>query len=110
MPVTLQNFLLFFQVVSKDAAVSTSALAQLDELIKDQAKVVLLSERMDQLLISCCMQYRHVLNNKLRTDNANTREVLRLFQVNILCAILQNLVSLFQLHFTMLVGYFVLVC
>jgi hypothetical protein len=67
--------------MSKDATLCTTALAQLDELIKDKEKVVLLGERMDQLLISCYMQYRHVLNNKLRTDNANPKEVLRLFQV-----------------------------
>jgi hypothetical protein len=70
--------------MSKDATLCTTALAQLDELIKDKEKVVLLGERMDQLLISCYMQYRHVLNNKLRTDNANPKEVLRLFQVLIL--------------------------
>ena len=73
--------MLVLQVMSKDAALCTSALAQLDELIKDKEKVILLGERMDQLLISCYMQYRHVLNNKLRTDNANPKEVLRLFQV-----------------------------
>jgi hypothetical protein len=36
---------------------------------------------MDSLMVSCYMQYRHVLYNKLRTDNANPKEVLRLFQV-----------------------------
>ena len=37
---------------------------------------------MDQLLTACYMQYRHVLNNKMRTDNAasNAKEVTRLFQ------------------------------
>jgi len=67
--------------MSKDATLCISALVQLDELIKDREKVILLGERMDQLLISCYMQYRHVLNNKLRTDNANPKEMMRLFQV-----------------------------
>merc|ERR1712012_464548 len=42
----------------------------------------MLSSRMDQLLTACYMQYRHVLNNKMRTDNAasNAKEVMRLFQ------------------------------
>ena len=35
---------------------------------------------MDQLLTACYMQYRHVLNNKMRTDNCNAKEVMRLFQ------------------------------
>jgi len=68
------------QIMSKDATACTSALAQLDELIKDKDKVILLGERMDPLLVSCYMQYRHVLYNKPRTDNANPKEVLRLFQ------------------------------
>jgi hypothetical protein len=75
------NLKLKFQIMSKDATACTSALAQLDELIKDKDKVILLGERMDPLLVSCYMQYRHVLYNKLRTDNANPKEVLRLFQV-----------------------------
>ena len=51
-------------------------------IIKDDEKVVLLGSRMDQLLTACYMQYRHVLNNKMRTDNAasNAKEVMRLFQ------------------------------
>ena len=67
--------------MSKDATASTSALAQIDELIKDKEKVILLGERMDQLLISCYMQYKHVLQNKIRADNANPKEILRLLQV-----------------------------
>ena len=73
------------QVFNKDASTCISALSQLDEFIKDEEKVVLLGtgKRMDQLLTACYMQYRHVLNNKMRTDNAasNAKEVMRLFQV-----------------------------
>merc|ERR1719189_810018 len=70
------------QVFSKDASACISALSQLDEFIKDDEKVSLLGSRMDQLLTACYMQYRHVLNNKMRTDNAasNAKEVMRLFQ------------------------------
>merc|ERR1711971_326541 len=70
------------QVFSKDASACISALSQLDEFIKDDEKVALLGSRMDQLLTACYMQYRHVLNNKMRTDNAasNAKEVMRLFQ------------------------------
>ena len=62
---------------NKDASTCISALSQLDEFIKDDEKVPLLSSRMDQLLTACYMQYRHVLNNKMRTDNAasNAKEV-----------------------------------
>ena len=44
---------------------------------KDDDKVALLGSRMDQLLTACYMQYRHVLHNKMRTDNAasNAKEV-----------------------------------
>jgi len=38
------------QIMSKDAAASTLALSQIDELIKDKEKVVLLAERIDQVL------------------------------------------------------------
>ena len=70
------------QVFNKDASACILALSQLDEFIKDDEKVVLLGSRMDQLLTACYMQYRHVLNNKMRTDNAasNAKEVMRLFQ------------------------------
>merc|ERR1719189_3217260 len=70
------------QVFNKDASACISALSQLDEFIKDDEKVSLLGSRMDQLLTACYMQYRHVLNNKMRTDNAasNAKEVMRLFQ------------------------------
>ena len=70
------------QVFNKDASACISALSQLDEFIKDDEKVQMLGSRMDQLLTACYMQYRHVLNNKMRTDNAasNAKEVMRLFQ------------------------------
>lgn len=70
------------QVFNKDASACIVALSQLDEFIKDDDKVPLLGSRMDQLLTACYMQYRHVLNNKMRTDNAasNAKEVMRLFQ------------------------------
>ena len=70
------------QVFNKDAAACVEALGALDEFIKDEEKVQMLSTRMDQLLTACYMQYRHVLNNKLRTDNAaaNAKVVMRLFQ------------------------------
>jgi len=42
-----------------------SALGQLDELFKDKDKWVLMSDRVDQLLVACYMQYRNVLNNKM---------------------------------------------
>ncbi len=70
------------QVLSKDASQCISALSQLDELVKDSEKVVLLASRMDQLLTACYMQYRHILTQKMRTDNAasNAKEVMKLFQ------------------------------
>lgn len=68
------------QVFNKDASTCISALSQLDEFLKDEEKVPLLGSRMDQLLTACYMQYRHVLNNKMRTDNCNAKEVMRLFQ------------------------------
>lgn len=85
-----------FQIMSKDATTCTSALAQLDELIKDKDKVVLLGERMDPLLVSCYMQLRDVLYIKLRMDNANPKEVLRLFQVRQLARSLDHLILLYR--------------
>ena len=68
------------QVMNPDSATCIGALRQLDELIKDKEKVQLMSQRMDQLLSGCFMQYRHVLQNTMRTDNCDPAEVMRVFQ------------------------------
>ena len=46
------------QIMSQDSTTCIGALRQLDELIKDKEKVQLMSQRMDQLLSGCYMQYR----------------------------------------------------
>lgn len=70
------------QILNQDAAVCISALKQIDDIIKDSEKVKLLGagQRMDQLLQACYMQFRNVLYTKMRTDNRDMGEVMRLFQ------------------------------
>ena len=78
---------------------SLAALGQLDELMKDNEKVTysffsclktvhlptipncdafqveLLGPAIDHLFSMCCMQYRYVLQTKMKVDNANGKEV-----------------------------------
>ncbi len=68
------------QIFNQDTQTCISALAQLDELMKDSEKVQLLESRMDQLLVSCSMQYRYVLHDKMRDESFDPVEVLKLFQ------------------------------
>eukprot|EP00095_Tigriopus_kingsejongensis_P001503 maker-scaffold1086_size63525-snap-gene-0.14 protein:Tk01503 transcript:maker-scaffold1086_size63525-snap-gene-0.14-mRNA-1 annotation:"microtubule associated protein" len=68
------------QIFNQDTEVCIGALVQLDELIKDAEKVELLGKRMDQLLVSCYMQYRYVLHTKMKTDNFDPKDVMRIFQ------------------------------
>ena len=75
------------KIYNQDSSACLAALKELDELIKDHEKVQLLGQRMDQLLTSCYMQYRHILNTKLKTDNSNSNnnpdnnnETMRLLQ------------------------------
>jgi len=68
------------QVYSTDSQVSIAALGQLDELMKDNEKVELLGPCIDHLFSMCCLQYRFVLQTKMKVDNANGKEVMRLLQ------------------------------
>lgn len=68
------------QIFNQDTQTSISALAQLDELMKDTDKVDLLGSCIDHLFSMCCMQYRYVLCTKMKMDNANGKEVMRLLQ------------------------------
>ena len=65
---------------TQDTSACLNALTQLDEVIKDDEKVVLLGDRMDQLLTACWTQYRHVLNTKMAADYYNVKDVTRLLQ------------------------------
>ena len=49
------------QVFTTDTQTSISALAELDELMKDNEKVKLLENCIDHLFSMCCLQFRHVL-------------------------------------------------
>ena len=61
--------ILLSQVFSTNQTACLTALGQLDELFKDQHKWVLVSDRVDQLLMACYMQYRNVLNKKMSSAN-----------------------------------------
>ena len=49
------------QIFTTDTSISIQALADLDELMKDNEKVELLENCIDNLYTMCCMQFRHVL-------------------------------------------------
>ena len=68
------------QAFNTDVSLGVSALLQLEELIKDEEKLVLMVDRVDQLLVACYMQYRNVLNNKMSDWESNSSEPLKLFQ------------------------------
>ena len=68
------------QIFTPDTTASISALAELDELMKDNEKVELLQNCIDHLLSMCCMQYRHVLDTKMRVDNVNNKEIMKQLQ------------------------------
>ena len=68
------------QIFTPDTGASISALGELDELMKDNEKVELLHNCIDHLLSMCCMQFRHVLDTKMKVDNVNGKEILRQLQ------------------------------
>ena len=68
------------QIFTPDTSASIAALTELDELMKDNEKVELLHNCIDHLLSMCCMQYRHVLDTKMKVDNANNKEIMRQLQ------------------------------
>jgi len=68
------------QIFTTDTATSISALTELDELMKDNEKVELLENCIDHLFSMCFMQFRHVLQTKMRVDNANNKEIMRQLQ------------------------------
>lgn len=68
------------QVFTTDTQTSISALAELDELMKDNEKVELLENCIDHLFSMCCLQFRHVLQTKMGVDNANSQEIMRQLQ------------------------------
>lgn len=77
------------QIFTQDTSASISALAELDELMKDNEKVELLHNCIDHLLSMCCMQYRHVLDTKMKVDNVNNKEIMR--QLQFLTMVLMSL-------------------
>ena len=56
------------QVFTTDTQTSISALAELDELMKDNEKVELLENCIDHLFSMCCLQFRHVLQVTIYFD------------------------------------------
>merc|ERR1719348_258560 len=68
------------QIFTTDTTTSISALAELDELMKDNEKVELLENCIDHLFSMCCMQFRYVLQTKMCVDNANNKEIMRQLQ------------------------------
>jgi len=68
------------QIFTTDTTTSISALAELDELMKDNEKVELLENCIDHLFSMCCMQFRYVLQTKMCVDNANNKEIVRQLQ------------------------------
>ena len=92
------RFFKLLLVIKTLGKVSLAALGQLDELMKDNEKVTipnilpspfnfwcfqveLLGPAIDHLFSMCCMQYRYVLQTKMKVDNANGKEVRSSFQI-----------------------------
>ena len=86
------RFFKLLLVIKTLGKVSLAALGQLNKMMKDNEKVTipyllpsafnfwcfqveLLGPAIDHLFSMCCMQYRYVLQTKMKVDNANGKEV-----------------------------------
>jgi len=68
------------QIINPDSKTCIRALAEIDELLKDNTKVELFGPCIDQMFSMCTSQYRYVLETKMRDPTSNENDSLRLLQ------------------------------
>ncbi|XP_037539224.1 cytoskeleton-associated protein 5 [Nematolebias whitei] len=81
------------QVASGDIGTSIQALAQIDEVLRQEDKADVMSGHIDQLLIATIMQLRLINSRYLAHDRVDKRDVIKLYS-----CIIGNLLSLFSVE------------
>ncbi|XP_075694010.1 cytoskeleton-associated protein 5 isoform X2 [Rhinoderma darwinii] len=80
------------QVASGDINTSIQALAQIDEVLRQEDKAEAMSGHIDQFLIATFMQLRLVYNTHMADERLDKDDIIRLYS-----CIIGNMISLFQM-------------
>jgi len=83
--------LVISQVASSDVTICIQALAQIEEVMKDQQKCDMLASHVDQLLVACSLQLRMAYSKHIADDDIPKNDVIRLYK-----AIFATLFSIFS--------------
>ncbi|KAM3919905.1 cytoskeleton-associated protein 5 isoform 1-T1 [Leptodactylus fuscus] len=81
------------QVASGDINTSIQALAQIDEVLRQEDKAEAMSGHIDQFLIATFMQLRLVYNTHMADERLDKDDIVRLYS-----CIIGNMISLFQME------------
>uniref|UniRef100_A0A3Q2TJF3 Cytoskeleton associated protein 5 n=1 Tax=Fundulus heteroclitus TaxID=8078 RepID=A0A3Q2TJF3_FUNHE len=81
------------QVASGDIGTSIQALAQIDEVLRQEDKADVMSGHIDQLLIATIMQLRLINSTHLADDRVDKRDLIKLYS-----CIMGNMLSLFSME------------
>ncbi|CAJ0916926.1 unnamed protein product [Ranitomeya imitator] len=81
------------QVASGDINTSIQALAQIDEVLRQEDKAEAMSGHIDQFLIATFMQLRLVYNTHMADERLDKEDIVRLYS-----CIIGNMISLFQME------------
>ncbi|XP_055505102.1 cytoskeleton-associated protein 5 isoform X2 [Leucoraja erinacea] len=81
------------QVASSEINTSIQALAQIDEVLRQESKVDAMSGHIDQFLIATFMQLRLIYNTHMADEKLNKSEILKLYS-----CIIGNMITLFQIE------------
>ncbi|KAM4722678.1 cytoskeleton-associated protein 5 isoform 2-T4 [Rhinophrynus dorsalis] len=81
------------QVASGDINASIQALAQIDEVLRQEDKAEAMSGHIDQFLIATFMQLRLVYNTHMADERLDKDDIVRLYS-----CIIGNMISLFQME------------
>ncbi|XP_056137704.1 cytoskeleton-associated protein 5 isoform X1 [Lampris incognitus] len=81
------------QVASSDINTSIQALAQIDEVLRQEDKAEVMSGHIDQFLIATFMQLRLIYNTHMADDRLDKRDIFKLYS-----CIIGNMLSLFSME------------
>uniref|UniRef100_A0A3P9Q5V7 Cytoskeleton associated protein 5 n=1 Tax=Poecilia reticulata TaxID=8081 RepID=A0A3P9Q5V7_POERE len=81
------------QVASGDIGTSIQALAQIDEVLRQEDKADVMSGHIDQLLIATIMQLRLINSTHLADDRVDKKDLIKLYS-----CIMGNMMSLFSME------------
>uniref|UniRef100_A0A8D0L3G1 Cytoskeleton associated protein 5 n=1 Tax=Sphenodon punctatus TaxID=8508 RepID=A0A8D0L3G1_SPHPU len=81
------------QVASGDIGTSIQALAQIDEVLRQEDKAEAMSGHIDQFLIATFMQLRLIYNTHMADEKLDKDEIVKLYS-----CIIGNMISLFQIE------------